>query len=69
MTDGEKLDLIIENQEYTNKLLESIVETMPQPGTKPDLKAMLEPLADNPAIKNNPMLAGLINSFMKNAGG
>lgn len=68
--DGDRIDMVLKNQAYIIKMLESIVETMPSAGVKPpDIKAVLKPMLDNPVIKNNPALVGMIGALMNEMGG
>ncbi len=69
MTLDEKLDKLLESQDYTNKLLETIVEGMPAAGAGEEkMKALMKPLLENPLIAGNPALMQMLSSFMPTGG-
>ena len=69
MTLDEKLDKLLKDQEYTNKLLETIVEGMPAAGaSEKRMKALMKPLLENPMIAGNPALMQMLSSFMPTGG-
>jgi hypothetical protein len=65
----ERLDKLEEHAAYNTKLLESIVESIPPAGSRPNVWAAMEPLMNSPMIKNNPALAEMVAAFKNNMGG
>lgn len=69
LTTDQKLDLLLAQQNSIMQMLCDLIEAMPDPGTRPDLRKAMAPLLDNPIFKSNPMVAGMLNSFMDAMGG
>jgi len=69
LTTDQKLDLILVQQTSIMQMLCDLIEAMPDPGTRPDLRKAMEPLLNNPIFKDNPMVTGMLNSFMDAMGG
>lgn len=65
----ERFDTIEETMEYHTKLLEGILEAIPQPGKKPNLMEAMKPIMNHPLFKSNPAMAEMLNTFTKNMGG
>lgn len=63
-----RFDTMEESHGYLIKLLESIVEAIPQ-GGRPNVMKAMEPLLKSPLIAGNPALAGMIKQFTDNMTG
>ena len=60
----EKITALQKKIDYNTKLLETIVETMPGPGKRPDLGPIINPLLNNPIIQNNPALKQMVTGVL-----
>jgi hypothetical protein len=68
MTLEQKVDKVLENQEYLTKLLEGLLELIPPRKGRPNIQKALEPILNSPAMKNNPMVSQVMANFMKEMG-
>ena len=64
-----KIDQILKNQAIIIQMLTDIIESIPSPSTRPDMTEMFKPILDNPIIKNNPAMLGMLTTFMSQMGG
>ena len=63
MTLEEKVDKLLAQQLYTNKLLETIIEGMPDPQKNAaKVRAVLSPIMEMPIIKNNPAFKDMLDA-------
>lgn len=65
----EKLDKILKNQEIIVRMLTDLLESVPDPSARPDIREAIKPLLASPIIKNNPVIANTLEQFMENMGG
>lgn len=64
-----KLDEILKNQGTIMKMLEDVLEAMPDPGQRPDVAAAMAPILNSPALKDNPAVRAMLGNFAKHMGG
>lgn len=69
MSTEDKLDKILKNQQTIMAMLSDVLEAMPDPSQRPDMRAMLAPLMANPVFKENPAVQQMLGAVMKNMGG
>jgi hypothetical protein len=69
MSIEDKIDKVLENQGTIIKMLEDVLEAMPDPAQRPDIAAILAPMMTNPVLKDNPAVQQMLGAFMKNMGG